>query len=173
MTSLEQLSLLARELADQLTAAAAGGGAGQALNDPPRWPGSSASGISGLAGLARRYLQLRRARDTLFPEGLFSDPAWDLLLDLFAAEAEGAAISVSSACIAAAVPPTTALRWIRRLEACDLLLRGEDASDHRRVLLHLTPSARTAIRVWLEALSGPALPDTGSKSCSPVRLRGI
>ncbi|MGJ3628472.1 hypothetical protein AB5I41_18845 [Sphingomonas sp. MMS24-JH45] len=38
-----------------------------------------------------------------------------MLLDLFAAELERARVSVSSLCIAAAVAPTTALRWIGRM----------------------------------------------------------
>ena len=47
----------------------------------------------------------------MFGEGLFADPAWDIMLDLFAARIEGKDITVSSAGIAACVPPTTALRW--------------------------------------------------------------
>jgi hypothetical protein len=42
-------------------------------------------------------------------EDLFADPGWDILLDLYAARQEGKQVSVSSLCIAAAVPPTTAL----------------------------------------------------------------
>jgi hypothetical protein len=64
-----------------------------------------------LAALARRYLRHRRERERLLPD-LFADPAWDILLDLFAASIERRPVSVSSACVAAAVPPTTALRWI-------------------------------------------------------------
>src|SRR3546814_1843272 len=54
--------------------------------------------------------------DTLFPyTTLFrSDPAWDMLLDLYlAAERNTRPVSISSLCIASAVPATTALRWIK------------------------------------------------------------
>ncbi|TPG48283.1 hypothetical protein [Sphingomonas glacialis] len=58
----------------------------------------------------RQAIRARRLRDQHFGGGLFEDPAWDMLLDLFAAELERAQVSVSSLCIAAAVAPTTALR---------------------------------------------------------------
>jgi hypothetical protein len=51
----------------------------------------------------------RRLRERLLPAGLFADPAWDMLLDLYAAEIEEQPVSVTSACIAAAAPATTAL----------------------------------------------------------------
>src|SRR5690606_24209072 len=63
----------------------------------------------------RDWLRVRRLRDEFLPGDLFADPAWDMLLDLFAARLEQERVSVSSLCIASAVPPTTALRWIRTL----------------------------------------------------------
>ena len=42
---------------------------------------------------------------------LFGDPAWDMLLDLTAARAEHTRVSVTSLCIASAVPPTGAPGW--------------------------------------------------------------
>lgn len=58
----------------------------------------------------REIIKLRRLRDRFFQHDLFAEPAWDILLDLKAASLEGQQVSVSSRCIAAAVPPTTALR---------------------------------------------------------------
>ncbi len=104
----------------------------------------------GLA-LARATLALRRKRDRLFPEGLFGEPVWDLLLDLYIARADGRTISVSSACIAAAVPPTTALRWLRELERRDLVVRTADTGDGRRVHVTLSYNATRLV----ERLLGP------------------
>lgn len=150
MRSLERLSQLAQDLADELSEATTSheeadqslcaSGSQQARSD------------NSLAEVARRYLRLRRERDALFPERLFADPAWDILLDLFAAGVEGRTVSISSACIAAAVPPTTALRWLTRLEEYGLVRREGDPGDHRRSLLHLAPTARISIRQWLTAL---------------------
>lgn len=90
----------------------------------------------------RKAIRARRLRDPLFAEGLFEDPAWDMLLDLYAAELEEAQVSVSSLCIAAAVPATTALRWIGRMTDGGLLERTPDPFDRRRAYMILTRPAR-------------------------------
>lgn len=107
-----------------------------------------------LADFARCLYGSRRLRDGLFPPHLFGEPAWDILLDLFAAETEGKAVDVSSACVAAAVPQTTALRYVARLETAGLVRRTPVASDRRRSLLNLTPVGRATIESVLNALCG-------------------
>lgn len=105
------------------------------------------------AGEVRRAIRSRRLRDEVFgAPGLFEDPAWDMLLDLFAADLERRQVSVSSLCIAAAVAPTTALRWISKLIAVGLFERRPDAFDRRRAFIALTPRAMTAIRGYMAAL---------------------
>ncbi|MHA6717877.1 hypothetical protein ACX40Y_00360 [Sphingomonas sp. RS6] len=104
-----------------------------------------------LARLARRYLRARRRREVLFCRELFADPAWDMLIDLFAAEVEGQRVSVTSVCAASAVPPTTALRWLSRLEEEQLVFRMSDPNDQRRTFVYLNPSAFSKIRNWLDA----------------------
>jgi hypothetical protein len=86
----------------------------------------------------REVIKLRRLRDRHFGAELFADPAWDILLDLFAARIEGVAVSVSSLCIAAAVPATTALRWISAMTTNGILLRRHDPDDARRVFIELS-----------------------------------
>ncbi|KAK0360107.1 hypothetical protein LTR94_028604, partial [Friedmanniomyces endolithicus] len=86
------------------------------------------------------------------------DPAWDMLLDLFAAALEGTQVSVSSLCIAAAVAPTTALRWIGKLTAADLLHRHPDPQDRRRAFVSLSPAARDAMYRYVAALADAKLP---------------
>lgn len=83
------------------------------------------------------YLQ-RRHRIKFFDSGYFGEPGWDILLDLFIARADGRQISVTSACIAADVPPTTALRWVSILEEEGLVGRKSDAFDKRRTWLFIT-----------------------------------
>ncbi len=83
----------------------------------------------------------RRRRSRFFAADLFGEPAWDLLLDLFAARLQNRRISVSSACIAADVPPTTALRWLGVLEQSELIERIDDASDQRVTWVKLTDFA--------------------------------
>jgi DNA-binding transcriptional ArsR family regulator len=101
------------------------------------------------AGRVRAIIRARRARAQFFPGDLFADPAWDILLDLTAARIEGKPVSVSSLCIAAAVPATTALRWIRTLTDAGLLEREADPHDGRRVYVALSDGAAQAMQAYL------------------------
>src|SRR5437762_5630979 len=58
-----------------------------------------------------RLLKGRRKRNDFFDATLFADPAWDILLELYAAELGQRRLSVSSLGLCAAIPATTALRW--------------------------------------------------------------
>src|ERR1700756_5644636 len=60
-------------------------------------------------------IRVRRGRARYVPSQLFGEPAWDILLELLRAKLAYERISVSSACIAAGVPPTTGLRWLKAL----------------------------------------------------------
>lgn len=97
----------------------------------------------------------RRARATLFGRSadLFGEPAWDILLDLFIARETDRQISISSACIAAGVPGTTALRWLSVLEQRGLVERLADPGDRRRFHLRLSDEAHVQMRQWLELWS--------------------
>jgi Winged helix DNA-binding domain len=119
------------------------------LGAPDRPPAEQGDPARRAATLARTYLAARRRRDELLGPGLFADPAWDILLDLFAGQIEGQSISVSSACLAGAVPNTTALGWIVKLEQRGLVTRRPDLKDGRRNFLSLTPEAAAAVEKWL------------------------
>lgn len=110
------------------------------------------------AAAIRGLIRARRLRDAFFGADLFADPAWDMLLDLFAAGLEEAQVSVSSLCIAAAVPPTTALRWIGILSDRRLIERRPDPQDRRRAFLALSPQAEAAMRGYLAATRRAGLP---------------
>lgn len=100
----------------------------------------------------REVIRARRLRDQFFERGLFEDPAWDMLLDLFAAELEQTQVSVSSLCIAAAVAPTTALRWIAKMTEAGLFVRQADPFDKRRAFMALSPGARDGMRDYFTAV---------------------
>ncbi|WP_375272770.1 hypothetical protein [Sphingomonas sp.] len=110
------------------------------------------------AAQVREVIRARRLRDRFFEGGLFEDPAWDMLLDLLAAQLERAQVSVSSLCIAAAVPPTTALRWIAKLTDAGLLDREADPFDKRRAFLKLSSAAATAMQRYVAAVREANLP---------------
>ena len=89
----------------------------------------------------RTMIRFRRERNRLFGSDLFADPAWDIMLDLMAARIERLRVSVSSLCIAAAVPPTTALRYIKTMTDMGLLVRVPDPTDGRRIFIDLSDRA--------------------------------
>jgi hypothetical protein len=97
----------------------------------------------------RTILRLRRQRDRLFGGELFADPAWDMMLDLLAARIERLKVAVSSLCIAAAVPPTTALRWIRTLTELGIFVRVADPTDGRRVFIELSDAAAATVLAFI------------------------
>ena len=104
--------------------------------------------------MARKAYALRRKRDTIFGKpDLFGEPAWDILLDLYIAQGEGKSVSVSSACIGSAAPATTGLRWLGVLADEGLVVRENDAGDHRRVLVRLTLKGRTAMERFFDVVT--------------------
>ena len=96
-------------------------------------------------------IKARRLRARFFSENLFADPAWDILLDLLQAEVLQVRVSVSSLCGAAAVPATTALRWIKTLTDRGLIVRRADPFDGRRVFVELSPNASDAMHRYFHA----------------------
>lgn len=103
--------------------------------------------------IVRAAIRARRLRDQHFTPELFADPAWDMLLDLYAARLERKRVSVSSLCIAAAVPPTTALRWIGTLHDAGLFEREADPGDRRRAHIMLSSRAADAMRGYFAAIA--------------------
>jgi len=103
------------------------------------------------AAQVRDLLRARRLREDFLPGDLFADPAWDMLLDLLAARLEQERVSVSSLCIASAVPPTTALRWIRTLTDKGIVQRQADPQDGRRVFIALADETVEALTRWFTA----------------------
>ena len=98
------------------------------------------------ADTVRAVIRARRLRARYFREDLFADPAWDMLLDLLQAEIAQLRVPVSSLCIAAAVPATTALRWLKTMVSQGIFVRRADPHDGRRVFVELAPEASHALR---------------------------
>ena len=107
------------------------------------------------AETVRAVIRARRQRSRFFSEELFADPAWDMLLDLLQAEISQLRVPVSSLCIAAAVPATTALRWIKTMTEQGLFVRRADPHDGRRVFVELAPAASDALRRYFAEVGKP------------------
>ena len=102
----------------------------------------------------RAIIKARRLRERFFPAALFADPVWDMLLDLTAARLEAQPVAVSSLCLAAAVPTTTALRQIKALCDAGMFVRSVDDSDARRTFISLTEASARAMLDYLGSLRG-------------------
>jgi DNA-binding MarR family transcriptional regulator len=106
-------------------------------------------GETALNNLAKEILRSRRRREKIFDAALFGEPAWDILLELYVAEFTGQRLCVSTVCHASAVPATTALRWVVKLENEKWIERMADPRDRRRTRLALTSRGLTAMRRYL------------------------
>lgn len=107
--------------------------------------------VSILAGMnllekASNLYSARRKVDQIFGvSGFSASPAWDIMLDLYRARLGGKQVSVTSACIGAACPATTGLRWLQLLEKRALIERTADHIDRRRIVVELTEQGKLKV----------------------------
>jgi CheY-like chemotaxis protein len=97
---------------------------------------------------------VRKLRAKHLPSDLFSDPCWEMLLDLYDASLAGAEVTVTSLGAASGVPATTALRRMETLQEHGLIVRAEDKADKRRIIVRLTDSGLQAIERFFEGYVG-------------------
>jgi len=102
----------------------------------------------------RRMSRGRQLRSQFFSGGLFADPAWDILLELYASRLEDVKVSVSKLCAASGVPATTALRWIGLLQYNGLIERHPDTLDRRRCSVRLADGAHAMMWEYFRAVRG-------------------
>jgi hypothetical protein len=102
---------------------------------------------------ARSIVEGRGRITRYVKSALFADPAFDIVLDLFASEEEGRRATVGSVARVAKVPPTTGLRYVAALESEGIVERRDDPLDKRRVLLRLSPAAKEGMFRYLADIS--------------------
>jgi DNA-binding MarR family transcriptional regulator len=106
-----------------------------------------------LERIARALVAQTKARARFVPAASNDDPQWLMLLELYIAARSDRQVSVSSLCVAAGVPSTTALRHMRSLERNGLVVRTAVPSDRRIALLQLTARARNQIEAYLASIA--------------------
>ncbi|WP_156172096.1 hypothetical protein [Aurantiacibacter gangjinensis] len=109
-----------------------------------------------LAASAERMYRDRAARRSFFPQELFAEPAWDVLLDLFAKEVRGQRVPIGKAIAASHAPHATALRHINSLVDAEMIERRGNDDDQRVALLSLTKEARRSMRAYLRSKAAVA-----------------
>jgi len=113
-----------------------------------------------LGEFVHRARKLRAKRNQILGTKLFRDPAWDMLLDLFAAHERREKVSVSALCYSSGVPSSTALRAVQRLEEQGMIEREGDPKDLRRSWVRATPKVladlTTLVSLFAEAVIASA-----------------
>ena len=113
-------------------------------------PGASAQWLGGeLAGLARTILEARQRRSGVLSKAMFGEPAWDMLLWLYAARSDGPRLSVGRLSAMSGSPATTALRWLDYLEKERLVEREPNPTDRRSEFVMLTGKGMSVMEQYL------------------------
>ncbi|WP_337180262.1 JAB domain-containing protein [Sphingopyxis granuli] len=101
---------------------------------------------------AKAMMRRRLLRQQLFgAPGLFGDPAWEMLVDLFIHERERKPISVSALCLTPSIPMSSAIRLCQKLSDAGMILRIPDLYDGRRTFVRLSPDTSHLIRSYFLA----------------------
>jgi DNA-binding MarR family transcriptional regulator len=117
-----------------------------------------------LTELALTLINHLHRRSRYLPDAVFEDPQWLMTLELFVAGEQSRAVSVSSLCLSSGVPPTTALRHVRMLEAKGFFERVAHPRDRRISHLRLSEGARDQVERYLNSIRSS---DTEEEEESP------
>lgn len=124
----------------------------------PFWPmapaGICGSGVDRAAveACVKNIIKERRERAAFFPDRLFADPAWEILLALTLAQARQHRLDVTNLCHRVNVPATTVLRWIGTMVEEGILLRQADKTDGRRKYVELSPESWAKMGEYVSAI---------------------
>ena len=121
--------------------------ADEQLRPPPR-PGAAPAELEVTASLVRAILRIRLLRADYFPAAA-GDPAWTMILELYAAELEGRRLNQSRLTHAAGVPHTTGLRIVHILLEAGVFVSRTDPADGRQLILGLSAEAAGKARAYL------------------------
>ncbi|WP_375288464.1 winged helix DNA-binding protein [Sphingomonas sp.] len=97
------------------------------------------------------WIKARTNRNQVFGDELFAEPAWDILLDLYANFRLNRTVTIGDLCVASRAPMSTALRWLGLLERRKLVSRTADPLDRRRAFITLTDEGRAKMEKTLDS----------------------
>jgi hypothetical protein len=111
----------------------------------------SGGGAAHLANV-RTIIRGRKARERFMPPSWFSDPAWDMLLQLYLACLEGKPLTVGELGQLTGIKPTTVNRWLDTLVCRDWIDRHRCEEDARRVWIALSDRGADQMAEYFESL---------------------
>lgn len=125
--------------------------------ESPHQPTAVGGGYAGIdravvEARVKGIIRERRTRSAFFPNRLFADPAWEILLALTLAHARQHRLDITNLSKRIDVPQTTVLRWINAMVDEGLLLRHGDVNDLRRTYIELSPEAWVRMEEYVAAI---------------------
>ena len=92
-----------------------------------------------LVAMARSDLSARQRKRKIFSESeMFGEPAFEILLHAYIAEADRSSVSTTDICSSASLPISIGARYISILEQQDLLRRHPSITDFRITNVSIT-----------------------------------
>lgn len=102
------------------------------------------------AFIARRMLHILRLGSETLPGHLLSNPAWEILLDLFVHRSEGKRLTIMSLCITATAPAGTMLRYLNALTDAGFVIRLKADDDRPSPVIDLSEGAFASMQAILD-----------------------
>ena len=114
--------------------------------------GALSAALPGALANARRSVRrLLLRRQLLGADRLFGEPAWDMLVELFIAHCEGAAVPTGALGIGSGLSSSSAQRLVQRLVDARLVVRAPDPDDGRRHFVSLSPETAHRLTAYFAA----------------------
>ena len=101
---------------------------------------------------ARTVFEARQLRSRFFSPSIFGEPAWDVLLVLYIADASDARQTVGKLAASIRLPPSTVLRWVGYLEKERLVERQPHPTDRRVTFIRLLEKGRASLEAYMTAM---------------------
>lgn len=118
-------------------------------------PGASNAGLCSDAELREGALKaLRQVRDLrvrYLPDELFSDPCWEMLLDVYRSHLASTPVAVAELVMGSGAPTATANRRIEEMEEHGLLERLRESPDSQKSYVTLTEIGLLALDSFFDA----------------------
>ncbi len=112
-----------------------------------------------LLDCARFMVASRRDRGPAFATTIFIEPAWDMMLAAYVAEAEGVVLDLAALSRAASIPTGSAQRWARALMQEGMLERESRDGESETAAYRLTGIALDRFERYLSDVLNTRLPE--------------
>lgn len=152
---LKKVALSKRDIDDARRLLALLAGQAAAERDPvsPHASGPPEQQRDDLISEAKRELSRRRSRSKIFGKAMFGEPAWDMLLLLYASQ-ETERLTATRLALLSGGSKATALRWIEYLVSQKWVDRSEHPTDKRSVFVTLSERGREMLEQYLQESVG-------------------